>query len=80
MSEPRLTEILIEERAIQARVRDLPAGIRRDFPDDLHLICVLKAAAVTAEAPARSDEGAHTPPGLYHPDPRDRVELDSHRV
>ena len=80
MSEPRLTEILIEEQAIRARVRDLAAGIRRDFPDDLYLICVLKGAAVTAEAPAPPDEGATTPPGLYHPDPRERVEPDSHRV
>ena len=46
MSEPRLVEVLIEEQVIQARVRDLAAEIRRDFPDDLHLVCVLKGAFV----------------------------------
>jgi hypoxanthine phosphoribosyltransferase len=39
-------EILISERQIQTRVADMAAEIRRDFPDDVHLIAVLKGAFV----------------------------------
>jgi len=39
-------EILISERQIQARVAEMAAEIRRDFPDDVHLIAVLKGAFV----------------------------------
>ena len=39
-------EILISEHQIQARVAELAAEIRRDFPDDVHLIAVLKGAFV----------------------------------
>jgi len=37
-------EILISEQQIQARVAEMAAEIRRDFPDEVHLIAVLKGA------------------------------------
>jgi hypoxanthine phosphoribosyltransferase len=40
------TEILLSQQAIQKRVAELAVEIRRDFPDDLHLIAVLKGAFV----------------------------------
>jgi hypoxanthine phosphoribosyltransferase len=46
MPEPSPGEILISESAIQARVSELAGEIRRDFPDGLHLICVLKGAFI----------------------------------
>jgi hypoxanthine phosphoribosyltransferase len=39
-------EVLLTEQQIQARVRELAGEIRRDFPDDLHLIAVLKGAFI----------------------------------
>ena len=39
-------EILISEQQIQARVAEMAADIRRDFPDDVHLIAVLKGAFI----------------------------------
>jgi hypoxanthine phosphoribosyltransferase len=39
-------EILISEGQIQTRVAEMAAEIRRDFPDDVHLIAVLKGAFV----------------------------------
>src|SRR5439155_5776551 len=39
-------EILISEQQIQARVADMAAEIRRDFPEDVHLIAVLKGAFI----------------------------------
>ena len=39
-------EIIISERQIQERVAEMAAEIRRDFPDDVHLIAVLKGAFV----------------------------------
>jgi len=44
MSELRPTEILLSEEQIQKRVAELAADLRRDFPDDLHVIAVLKGA------------------------------------
>lgn len=38
------TEILLSEDQIRARVTEMAAEIRRDFPDDLHVIAVLKGA------------------------------------
>src|SRR5215831_8067833 len=38
------SEILISEDNIQKRVAELALEIRRDFPDDLHLVAVLKGA------------------------------------
>jgi hypoxanthine phosphoribosyltransferase len=39
-------EILISEQQIQARVAEMAAEIRRDFPEDVHLIAVLKGAFI----------------------------------
>lgn len=39
-------EILLTEAQIEARVAQMAAEIRRDFPDGLHLIAVLKGAFV----------------------------------
>ncbi len=39
-------DILITEQQIQARVAEMAAEIRRDFPDDVHLVAVLKGAFV----------------------------------
>ncbi len=39
-------DILISEQQIQARVAEMASEIRRDFPDDLHLVAVLKGAFV----------------------------------
>ncbi len=44
MSEIRPTEVLLTEQQIQARVREMADEIRRDFPDGLHLVAVLKGA------------------------------------
>ena len=38
--------ILIPAERIQERVRQMAHEIRRDFPDDLHFVCVLKGAFV----------------------------------
>src|SRR5881296_3112886 len=46
MPDLRPAEILLTERQIQERVCELAAEIRRDFPDGLHLIAVLKGAFV----------------------------------
>ncbi len=48
MSEPelRLSEILLSEAQIQKRVAEMALEIRRDFPDDLHVIAVLKGAFI----------------------------------
>src|ERR1700687_5307818 len=40
------TEILLPQDQIQKRVAELASEIRRDFPDDLHLVAVLKGAFV----------------------------------
>ncbi len=44
MADLRPNEILLTEAQIRQRVRELAEEIRRDFPDDLHLIAVLKGA------------------------------------
>jgi hypoxanthine phosphoribosyltransferase len=44
MSELAPTEILLSEEAIRVRVAEMAADIRRDFPDDLHVVAVLKGA------------------------------------
>jgi hypoxanthine phosphoribosyltransferase len=46
MPDLRPTEILLSEEQIQKRVKEMAAEIRRDFPDDLHMIAVLKGAFV----------------------------------
>ena len=44
MSDLNPSEILLSEDQIQKRVAGLASEIRRDFPDDLHLVAVLKGA------------------------------------
>jgi len=44
MSEMAASEILLSEDQIRARVAEMALEIRRDFPDDLHVIAVLKGA------------------------------------
>ena len=39
-------QILISEQQIQTRVAELAAEIRRDFPDEVHLVAVLKGAFI----------------------------------
>ena len=50
-------EILISERQIQTRVAEMAADIRRDFPDDVHLIAVLKGAFIFLSDLVRSIPG-----------------------
>jgi hypoxanthine phosphoribosyltransferase len=50
-------EILISERQIQTRVAEMAAEIRRDFPDDVHLIAVLKGAFIFLSDLVRSIPG-----------------------
>src|SRR3982751_3366611 len=44
MSDQHPIEILLSQEQIQKRVRELAVEIRRDFPDGLHLVAVLKGA------------------------------------
>jgi hypoxanthine phosphoribosyltransferase len=46
MADLKPTEILLSDEQIRKRVAEVAAEIRRDFPDDLHLIAVLKGAFV----------------------------------
>src|SRR6266542_437105 len=46
MSDLRPVEILLSEEQIQKRVAELAGDIRRDFPDRLHLVAVLKGAFI----------------------------------
>ena len=46
MPDLKPTEILLSAGQIQKRVGELALEIRRDFPDDLHVIAVLKGAFV----------------------------------
>jgi hypoxanthine phosphoribosyltransferase len=46
MSQLRPSEILLSAEQIQKRVAELAGELRRDFPDDLHVIAVLKGAFV----------------------------------
>ena len=39
-------EVLISEQQIQTRVAEMAAEIGRDFPDDVHLVAVLKGAFI----------------------------------
>ena len=50
-------EVLLTEAQIQARVAQLAAQIRRDCPDGLHLVAVLKGAFVFLADLARHMEG-----------------------
>ena len=57
MADLRPTEILLSADQIQARVAELAADIRRDFPDGLHMIAVLKGAFVFLSDLARHMDG-----------------------
>ena len=46
MPNMRPTEILLSEDQIKKRVAELAQEIRRDFPDDLHMVAVLKGACM----------------------------------
>ncbi|HZP47314.1 MAG TPA: hypoxanthine phosphoribosyltransferase [Vicinamibacterales bacterium] len=46
MPDLRPTEILLSEEQIRKRVASMALEIRRDFPDDLHVIAVLKGAFI----------------------------------
>jgi len=46
MPDLRPTEVLLTARQIESRVRELAAEIRRDYPDGLHLVAVLKGAFI----------------------------------
>ena len=50
-------ETLIAADAIDDRVRALAAEIRRDHPDGMHLVCVLKGAFVFLSDLARAIDG-----------------------
>ena len=56
MTDLRPSEILLSEEQIQKRVGELALEIRADFPDDLHVIAVLKGAFMFL-----SDLVRHTP-------------------
>ena len=53
-------QTLISADAIAARVQELAAEIRRDHPDDLHLICVLKGSFIFASDLMRALSGTVT--------------------
>src|ERR1700719_2355837 len=57
MPDLRPTEILFTDAQIRSRVREMAAEIRRDFPDDLHLIAVLKGAWIFLSDLVRHMEG-----------------------
>ena len=57
MAELRATEILLSEAEIQKRVREMALEIRRDYPDDLHVIAVLKGAFIFLSDLARHIPG-----------------------
>jgi hypoxanthine phosphoribosyltransferase len=53
-------QTLISADAIQTRVQSLAGEIRRDHPDGVHLVCVLKGAFVFLADLARAIEGGVT--------------------
>jgi hypoxanthine phosphoribosyltransferase len=58
MPELRPTEVLLSPEEIQGRVRELAIQIRRDFPDGLHLVAVLKGAFMFLSDLIRQMKGA----------------------
>ena len=46
MADLRPAEILLSEAQIQKRVHEMALEIRRDYPDDLHVVAVLKGAFI----------------------------------
>lgn len=57
MSNFRLAEILLSEAQIQKRVKEMAGEIRRDFPDDLHMVAVLKGSFVFLSDLSRNMSG-----------------------
>src|SRR5881392_3318759 len=57
MPDLRPSEILISAEQIQKRVAELAGEIRREFPDDLHMVAVLKGACVFLSDLARHMAG-----------------------
>src|SRR4051794_17560157 len=57
MAELRPAEILLSEAQIQKRIAEMAQEIRRDFPDDLHVIAVLKGAFIFLSDLARHIPG-----------------------
>jgi hypoxanthine phosphoribosyltransferase len=53
-------DTFISTEDIQARVRELAAEIRRDHPDGVHFVCVLKGAFVFLSDLARAFDGPLT--------------------
>jgi len=53
-------QILLSNETIATRVRALAEEIRRDHPDDLHLICVLKGSFIFASDLLRAIPGRVT--------------------
>jgi len=60
MSELRPVDTLLSADQIQARVAELAREIRRDFPDGLHLVAVLKGAFMFLSDLARALDGKTT--------------------
>lgn len=58
MSELTPIDVLISQEAIQRRVADLAAELRRDFPNGLHLVAVLKGAFIFLADLVRQLDGA----------------------
>jgi len=57
MSHRSPSEILLSEEQIQKRIAAMAADIRRDSPDDLHLVAVLKGAFMFLSDLVRRIEG-----------------------
>ena len=57
MAELRSAEILLSEAQIQKRVAEMAQEIRKDYPDDLHVIAVLKGAFIFLSDLARHIPG-----------------------
>ncbi|MCU1382025.1 MAG: hpt [Acidobacteria bacterium] len=57
MAELRPAEILLSEAQIQKRVAEMALEIRKDYPDDLHVIAVLKGAFIFLSDLARHMPG-----------------------
>src|SRR3954464_8233361 len=57
MAELRPAEILLSEAQIQKRIAEMALEIRRDFPDDLHVVAVLKGAFIFLSDLARHIPG-----------------------
>jgi hypoxanthine phosphoribosyltransferase len=58
MSDRRPSTVLISAEQIQARVAELAAQIRRDFPSNVHIIAVLKGAFIFMSDLVRRMDGS----------------------